>query len=155
MIGKKQTDIGESDMIESVAIIKEKRDIVVKRYSTISQGKVSCKNNCIESDGIIFKELNDWSMLIMNLGEPFAEEFLLNIAEGQKLVYYYYDDSQLDCEFIVIQDNKIIRKRFIYSDTPELNEDIGELRCEDRKFENWNDIDYLVEKIQESPNSIF
>ena len=50
----------------------------------------------------------------------------------------------------------IIRKKYIYYDTPELNEDEGRLQCEDEyEFLEWNDIDKFIEIAREEPEKIF
>lgn len=59
-------------------------------------------------------------------GDNFAEEILLQLSVGKKLLYFFSDESQLDCEFLVIENNTIVRKKYIYYDTPELDEDEGQ-----------------------------
>ncbi len=44
--------------------------------------------------------------------------------------YLFSEDSRLDCEFLVIDKNKIIRKKYLYFDMPELEEDAGRLKVE-------------------------
>lgn len=55
-----------------------------------------------------------------------------------------------------MNNNTILRKKYIYADTPELDEDEGYLRCEgEHEFVNWNDIDYFIEIARETPEEFF
>lgn len=148
--------IGDNNMIESFVIINEECEKIVKRYLDITGNVETCLDKeDVVIDDIRFEKKEDWCMLTMLFGDVFAEEFLLELSKGMKLVYCYSDDSQLDSEFLVISNNKVIRKRYMYSDTPELNEDEGHLSCEDREFEDWSDIDYLIEIVKDSPDKLF
>ena len=62
----------------------------------------------------------------------------------------------MDCEFVAIDKNEILRKKYIYADTPTLNEDEGYLACEKgHAFVQWNDIDYLARLAKEAPDKLF
>lgn len=142
-------------MVESVVLIKQDIISVEKNYLSISEGEVFEENGNVIIDNLLFKEVNGWTSIINLEGDVFSEDFLLEFSKGEKLIYYYSDDSQLDCEFVVINDNKIIRKRYIYMDTPELDEDEGWLNCENKELAEWSDLDYMVEIIQENPDVLF
>ena len=66
----------------------------------------------------------------MSFLDEFAEEILLELSNGKRLLYLFSEDSRLDCEFLVIDKNKIIRKKYLYFDMPELEEDAGRLKVE-------------------------
>lgn len=142
-------------MIDSVVFIKQDIEDVINYYLSISDSERIVENENIIVDNLLFKEKNDWTYIINLEGDPFSEEFLLELSKERQLIYYYTDDSQLDSEFVVINCNKIIRKRYIYTDTPELDEDEGKLTCENKELTDWNDIDYLVDIIQENPDKLF
>lgn len=66
------------------------------------------------------------------------------------------DDVQLDCELLVIDDKRVVRRKYIYFDTPKLNRDDGYLKVEEkREFLDWNDIDYFVDIAREDPDKLF
>ena len=142
-------------MIDSVVFIKLDIEDVINYYLSISDSERIVENENIIVDNLLFKEKNDWTYIINLEGDAFSEEFLLELSKERQLIYYYTDDSQLDSEFVVINCNKISRKRYIYTDTPELDEDEGKLTCENKELADWNDIDYLVDIIQENPDKLF
>lgn len=144
-------------MIESFVLIEDYYENVYKKYISITGVKdAEVGIHEINCDDIVFEDEEGWCLMTLLSGDSFAEEVLLQLSNGKKLAYFYSDDSQMDCEFLVIKDNQIIRKKFIYADTPELNEDEGNLPCEkDIQFEEWNDIDYFIEIARENPNKLF
>lgn len=148
---------GNKGMIESFVLIEDYYENVYKKYISITGIKnAEVGINKIICDDIMFEGKEEWCRMTLLLGESFAEEVLLQLSNGNKLAYFYSDDSQMDCEFLVIKDNQIIRKKYIYADTPELNEDEGVLLCEEEgTFEYWNDIDYFIEIARENPNKLF
>ena len=86
----------------------------------------------------------------------FQEEILLQLSKGKRLLYFYSDEDQLYCEFLVVNNLDIIRKKYIYYDAPELNADEGKLQCEnEHEFLEWHDIDYFMEIARETPERLF
>lgn len=142
-------------MVDSVVLTKQDIVSVKNNYLSISESEMLEENGNTIIDNLLFKEINGWSIIINLEGDVFSEDFLLEFSRGEKLIYYYSNDSQLDCEFVVINNNKIIRKRYIYMDTPELDEDEGRLKCENKELVEWNDLDYMVEIIHENPDILF
>lgn len=142
-------------MVDSVVLTKQDIVSVKNNYLSISESEMLEENGNTIIDNLLFKEVNGWSVIINLEGDVFSEDFLLEFSRGEKLIYYYSNDSQLDCEFVVINNNKIIRKRYIYMDTPELDEDEGRLKCENKELVEWNDLDYMIEIIHENPDILF
>lgn len=143
-------------MTESFVLIKEYYIDVYNRYSAITGSVAESNEDVIICDDMKFEEKNNWCMITVLDGECFAEEILIELAANNELIYCYSDDVQMDCEFLVLRNGEVIRKKYIYADTPELDEDEGYLQCEERKkFEDWNDIDYLMEIAKDAPEKIF
>lgn len=144
-------------MVESFVLIKDNYRNVNKRYLSITGSEnEEVDIDEIVCDDMIFEEIGGWCLITLLSGDSFAEEILLELSNGNRLAYFFSDDSQMDCEFLVIENNHIIRKKYIYADTPELNEDEGFLLCEEgTKFEYWNDIDYFMEIARENTDQLF
>lgn len=144
-------------MTESFVLIKENYHEVYNRYISIT-GSVFA-TNCDEEiicDDMKFEDKNGWCLITLLYGDNFAEEILLELSGGNELLYFYSDDVQMDCEFLAVNNNNILRKKYIYTDTPELDEDEGYLQCEEEKeFKYWNDIDYIIEIAKNTPDEIF
>lgn len=103
-----------------------------------------------------FEQKGKWCLITTISGDVYALEILLQMSSGNKLIYFYTDEDQLDCEFVVLENNTILRRFLCYGDTPELNEDYGKLSIEEKIFhENWNDLDLLLEVAEQSPNLLF
>ena len=103
-----------------------------------------------------FEDNNGWCLITLLFGDNFAEEILVELSNGKKLLYFYCDDVQTDCEFLVVNNSNILRKKYIYFDTPELDEDEGVLQCEkEKEFIYWNDIDYFIEIARNTPDKLF
>lgn len=144
-------------MTESFVLIKENYNNVYNRYISIT-GSIadSYDNEKILCDDMSFEDINGWCLITLLFEDSFAEEILLELSGGNKLLYFYSDDVHMDCEFLAIDKNTIIRKKYIYADTPELDEDEGYLQCENGKeFKYWNDIDYIIEIAKNTPEHIF
>lgn len=144
-------------MFECFVWIKEDYESVYKRYVSITGDDATAEYNTneISCDYITFEGKGEWCLITLYEYDTFAEEILLELSNGNRLAYFYSDDSQMDCELLVIENNRIIRKKYIYSDTPELDEDEGKLLCEKNKIQYWNDIDYLIEISRENPDKLF
>lgn len=144
-------------MVECFVLVKEKYKKVCKRYVSITGAEIEEDNGDeIICDDMQFEDQNGWCLITLLCEDSFAEEILLKLSNGKKLLYFYSDDALMDCEFLVIDKNVILRKKYIYADTPELNEDEGCLKCEkDREFVYWNDIDYFAEIARETPDKLF
>ncbi|MBQ2922132.1 MAG: hypothetical protein IJE60_03425 [Tyzzerella sp.] len=144
-------------MTESFVLIKENYHEVYNRYISIT-GSVSVTNDEEEiiCDDMKFEDKNGWCLITLLYGDSFAEEILLELSGGNELLYFYSDDVQMDCEFLAVSNNNILRKKYIYADTPELDEDEGYLHCEaEKEFKYWNDIDYMIEIAKNTPDEIF
>lgn len=144
-------------MAECFVLVKEKYKKVCKRYISITGAEIEEDNGDeIICDDMQFEARNDWCLITLLCEDSFAEEILLKLSNGKKLLYFYSDDALMDCEFLVIDKNAILRKKYIYADTPELNADEGCLKCEkDKEFVYWNDIDYFAEIARETPDKLF
>ncbi len=144
-------------MTESFVLIKEDYHEVYNRYISIT-GSESTANSVEEiiCDDMKFEDKNGWCLITLLDGDNFAEEILLELSGGKELLYFYSDDVQMDCEFLAVNNNNILRKKYIYADTPELDEDEGYLQCEaEKEFKYWNDIDYMIEIAKVAPDKIF
>ncbi len=146
-------------MTESFVLIKDDYKNVFEHYCSMTGSEADeYDEDEIICDDMQFEECDDWCRITLLYGDTFAEEILLELANGKKLLYFYSDDSQMDCEFLVINNNEILRKKYIYADTPELNADEGHLQCEDEnefEFAGWNDIDYMIEIARNTPDKLF
>lgn len=144
-------------MTESIVLVKENYVDVYNRYISITGSVAETHDKeVIICDDMKFEDRNGWCIITLLYGDCFAEEILIKLSGGKELLYCYSDDAQMDCEFLVLKNNKVIRKKYIYADTPELDEDEGYLQCEEGKeFKYWNDIDYLVEIAKNTPDKIF
>lgn len=143
-------------MIESFVLIEEDYEDVYKNYIRITGSTASEINELfIICDDMKFENRNNWCLITLLYGDAFGEEILLQLART-RLVYCYSDDTQMDCEFLVARNSKVIRKKYIYAGTPELNEDEGLLQCElNKKFIYWNDIDFFAQIAREEPKELF
>lgn len=144
-------------MAESFIMIKEDYKNVYKEWVAIT----GCEAEEITDEVIIFEDMkfedsDGWCLITTSYGDNFAEEILLQLSAGKRMLYFFSDEDQLDCEFLVIDNNDIIRKKYIYADTPELNMDEGRLQCEsENEFLKWNDIDKFIEIAREAPEQLF
>lgn len=144
-------------MTESFVLIKEDYKNVYRRYVSMTESEAMEDNDEeIICDDMRFEDRNGWCLITLLLGDNFAEEILVELSNEKKLLYFYSDDAQMDCEFLVVNNNSILRKKYIYSDTPELDEDEGILRCEkEKEFIYWSDIDYFIEIAKDTPDKLF
>ena len=144
-------------MAESFVMIQEDYSKVYKVWTEIADSEADEINDDeIICDDMYFEDDNGWCLITTRYGDNFAEEILLQLSAGKKLLYFFSDEDQLDCEFIVIENNAIIRKKYIYYDMPEFDEDVGRLQCENEyKFVEWHDIDNFIEIAREEPESLF
>lgn len=144
-------------MAESFVLIQEDyrkvyqiwTEIADSEADEIADGKIIC-------DDMYFENSSGWCLITTRYGDNWAEEVLLQLSAGNKLLYFFSDDNQLDCEYIVIENNTILRKKYIYHDTPELDEDEGRLQVEnEHEFMEWHDIDFFIEIAREAPERLF
>lgn len=144
-------------MTESFVLIKENYNQVYNKYISIT-GSVATTNHEEEiiCDDMKFEDKNGWCLITLLYGDSFSEDILLELSNGNKLLYFYSDDVQMDCEFLVVNNNTVLRKKYIYADTPELDENEGSLQCETvKEFRYWNDIDYMIEIAKNTPDELF
>ncbi len=144
-------------MIEGLVYIQDDFKEVCNRYMSIVQTEdVKYKKNTIICDDWCLQDRNGWCMMNLLRGDGIAEEILFQLSDGRRLLYFFSDDAQLDCEFLVIDDKRMVRRKYIYFDTPELDCDEGRLKVEEkREFLDWNDIDYFVNIAREDPDKLF
>ena len=144
-------------MAECFVLVKENYKKVCKKYISITGAEIEeDTGEEIFCDDMRFEELNKWCLITLLIDDTFAEEILLKLSNKKKLLYFYSDDTQMDCEFLVIDKNAILRKKYIYTATPQLNVDEGYLQCEKGKaFVYWNDIDYFANLAKETPEKLF
>lgn len=135
---------------------------VEQNYKTAYQNylEIDDTQQCfVKEDRIIygdmrFEKKGKWCLITAN--DEFALEVLLQMSSGNKLIYFYTDEDQLDGEFIVLENNTILRKFLRYGDTPELNEDHGKLSIEEKiVLKYWNDLDLLLKVAGQSPDLFF
>ena len=143
-------------MIDSFVLVNKNYKEVCKRYmSIIGVEDAIYKAESIMCDDIKFEDRDGWCLMTL-WGDGIAEEILMELSDGNRLLYFFSDDAQLDCEFLVIDNKRMIRTKYIYFDTPELNRDDGYLKVEEKRaFLDWNDIDYFVDIAREDPNKLF
>ncbi len=124
-------------MVDAMILIKEDYKAVCQRYREIVDKDaeykyeahfIVCHNAQFADGDVRFEDRNGWCQ--MSFLDEFAEEILLELSNGKRLLYLFSEDSRLDCEFLVIDKNKIIRKKYLYFDMPELEEDAGRLKVE-------------------------
>lgn len=144
-------------MVESFVMIQEDYKKIYQLWAEIAESEADeVTDEDIICDNLCFEDYDGWCLITALDGDNFAEEILLKLSAGKRLLYFFSDESQLDCEFVVIENNTIIRKKYIYYDTPELNEDEGRLQCEDEyEFLEWNDVDKFIEIAREEPERLF
>ena len=144
-------------MTEGFALIEQNYKDVCKKYmSYIGVEDAVYEAEAIICEDIRFEDRNGWCLMTLLYDDTIAEETLLELSEGNRLLYFFSDDVQMDCEFLAIDDKQVIRRKYIYSDTPELNRDDGYLKAEEKRdFLYWNDIDYLVKIAREDPDKLF
>lgn len=130
---------------------------VYENYLNIDDtGECIIKDKEIIYKDMIFLDKGDWCLIITVPGETYAEEILIQISAGNRLIYFYTDEDQLDVEFIVIENNTILRRFLYYKDSPELNANDGKLKCETNiSLCYWNDIDQFMELADGSGDSFF
>lgn len=144
-------------MAESYVFIEQNYKDAFQNYLLIDDDeKCTYKEDEIVYGTLTFSQRGHWCLIEENPGDVYAEEILLKLSDGNYLVYAFTDLDQLDCEFIVIQSNKIIRKFFRYFDTEELNENVGKLPFEAKlPINEWSDIDEVIKLLFDSPDSLF
>ena len=144
-------------MAECLVMIQEDFKKVYEVWSEIAECEADeITDEEIVCDDMSFEDSDGWCRITTLCGDSFAEEILLQLSKGKKLLYFYSDEDQLDCEFLVVDNHTIMRKKCIYYDTPELNKDEGRLACEsEHEFLEWHDIDYFMEMAGETPERLF
>lgn len=143
-------------MIDSFVLVNKNYKEVCKRYmSIIGVEDAIYKAESIMCDDVKFEDRDGWCLMTL-WGDGIAEEILLELSDGNRLLYFFSDDVQLDCDFLVLDNNSILRRKSICFDLPELNCDEGRLKVEEKRaFLDWNDIDYFVDIAREDPNKLF
>ena len=135
---------------------------VEQNYKTAYQNylEIDDTQQCLITEDMIiygdirFEQKGKWCLITPSY--EFALEVLLQMSSGNKLIYFYTDEDQLDGEFIVLENNTILRRFLCYGDTPELNEDYGKLSIEEKiVLKYWNDLDLLLKVASQSPNLFF
>lgn len=144
-------------MADSYVLINQDYKESFKNYLLIDdEHEAIYEANKIIYDDLIFSQRGEWCLITMIPGDVYCEDVLKKMSGGSKLIYMFADEGQLDCEFVVIQSGKIIRKYFNYHETKELNEDVGKLPFEDKiSLSEWYDIDKVIELAFNTPDKIF
>lgn len=144
-------------MAECYIYTRQSCDNAYQSYIKIDDaGQGIVKENRIIYGDMQFESIGEWCFITTTPGEIYSEEILLLMSSGNTLIYFYSDEDQMDCEFIVIENNVVVRKFLHYFDTPELNQDIGRLPCEEKiNLDEWNDLDILIELAKTSPELLF
>ena len=144
-------------MTDCFVLIKKNYKEVCKKYmSIIGVEDAIYKAESIMCDDIKFEDRNGWCLMTLWGDDTIADEILLELSDGTRLLYFFSDDVQLDCDFLVLDNNNILRKKNICFDLPQLNCDEGRLKVEEkREFLDWNDIDYFVDIAREDPDKLF
>lgn len=137
---------------------------IEQNYKTAYQNYLGIDDTqqCVIEEGRIiygdmqFEQKGKWCFITTIPGDVYALEILLQMSSGNKLIYFYTDEDQLDCEFIMLESNTVYRKFLCYGDTPELDENCGKLSVEEKRpLKDWNDLDLLLEIADQSPNLLF
>lgn len=144
-------------MTESFVLIEDNYKEVCRRYMLITETEeMVYERETIISDDVRFEDRNGWCLMTLLQGDEIAEEILVIISGKKKLLYFFSDEVQTNCEFLVLDNDKVIRKKYIYYDLPQLDRDEGHLKVEEkRKFLYWSDIDYFIGIAREDPYKLF
>ena len=144
-------------MTESFVLIEDEYREVCKRYMMITETEEMVYDmETIICDDVRFEDRNGWCLMTLLEGDEIAEEILIMLSNKKKLLYFFSDEVQTNCEFLVLDNDNVMRKKYIYYDLPNLNRDEGHLKIEEkRKFLYWNDIDYFIGIAREDPYKLF
>lgn len=144
-------------MTESLVLIEDDYKEICKRYMMITETEeMVYEVESIICDDVRFEDWNGWCMMTLFQGDEIAEEILIMLSNKKKLLYFFSDEVQTNCEFLALDNDKVMRKKYIYYDLPNLNRDEGHLKIEEkRKFLYWNDIDYFIGIAREDPYKLF
>lgn len=144
-------------MSECYIYVKSNYKEVYKNYVNIDEtGECMIEDKKIIYKDMIFLDKNEWCLITTIPGDFYDEEILMQMSKGNKLVYFYTDEDQLDAEFIVIDNNTVLRRFLRYGDNPEFNADDGKLKCEKNiSLQFWNDLDSLLELVNSSIDLFF
>ena len=146
-------------MADSIVFMKCSLEEAIRNYKEVISGGTLSKVENEENEEVykyddvyIFSLSEEWTAIETEEGDDFGPDVLLEIAKDKKCIYTYVDEDLLDCELIVIEKGKIIRKLFDYYTTPELNENFGKIEYEDeQEISDWIDIgqymDYLLSSL--------
>ena len=123
-------------MTESFVLIEDEYREVCKRYMMITETEEMVYDmETIICDDVRFEDRNGWCLMTLLEGDEIAEEILIMLSNKKKLLYFFSDEVQTNCEFLVLDNDKVMRKKYIYFDLPNLNRDEGHLKIEEkRKF---------------------
>ena len=129
-------------MTESFVLIEDEYREVCKRYMMITETEEMVYDmETIICDDVRFEDRNGWCLMTLFQGDEIAEEILIMLSNKKKLLYFFSDEVQTNCEFLVLDNDNVMRKKYIYYDLPNLNRDEGHLKIEEkRKFLHWSDI---------------
>lgn len=144
-------------MTESFVLIEDEYREVCKRYMMITETEEMVYDmETIICDDVRFEDRNGWCLMTLFQGDEIAEEILIMLSNKKKLLYFFSDEVQINCEFLVLDNDNVMRKKYIYYDLPNLNRDEGHLKIEEkRKFLPWSDIDYFIGIAREDPYKLF
>ena len=144
-------------MAECYIYINSNYKEAFENYLNIDEtGECVIEDKKITYKDMTFLDKGEWCLIITMPGDFYDEEILKQMSKGNKLVYFYTDEDQLDAEFIAINNNTVLRRFLCYGDTPELNADDGKLKCEKNvSFQFWNDLDQLIELANSSVGLFF
>ena len=144
-------------MTESFVLIEDDYKEICKRYMMITETEEMVYDmETIICDDVRFEDRNGWCLMTLFQGDEIAEEILIMLSNKKKLLYFFSDEVQINCEFLVLDNDKVMRKKYIYYDLPNLNRDEGHLKIEEkRKFLHWSDIDYFIGIAREDPYKFF
>ena len=77
-------------MVESFVMINDERENVYKKYISITGSEATTWNSEeIICDDMRFQEENGWCMMTLFCGDSFAEEILLELSVGNKVLYFF------------------------------------------------------------------
>ena len=144
-------------MTESFVLIEDDYKEICKRYMMITETEeMVYEMETIICDDVRFEDRNGWCLMTLFQGDEIAEEILIMLSGKKKLLYFFSDEVQTNCEFLVLDNDNVMRKKYIYYDLPNLNRDEGHLKIEEkRKFLQWSDIDYFIGIAREDPYKLF
>ena len=102
-------------MTESFVLIEDEYREVCKRYMMITETEEMVYDmETIICDDVRFEDRNGWCLMTLLEGDEIAEEILIMLSNKKKLLYFFSDEVQTNCEFLVLDNDKVMRKKYLF-----------------------------------------